>query len=332
MNKKQLFSILQVIVSVSLLVILFSRIDIESFLDLLARIRPAYFFLGVLCYFLSMVIISFRWLFIVRTANEHGDIFQLVKINFVGSFFSMFLPTAAGGDVARMYESSRRGMVGTNAVSTVLLDRAIGLISLVLISIAALLAGYRYLGVLSLVYLVLGLAVAFGVSWRLFFNLDLIHRLKVVFQMPLLVRVEPTVKKLYLSLYELQLQPGLLLSTLAVSIIAQVIEISSAVLLARSLGLDVPVFYFFTFVPLIWLITMVPVSLNGLGIREGAFAFFFSQIGVVSTAAVSLSLLVYACRLLAGISGGFFFLGSSMKGSFRNQSEGALGYEETHEP
>lgn len=332
MNKKTIVSVLQVLVSVSLLLILFRRIDFGSFLDLLAGIHPGYLTLGVLCYFFSMAIISFRWLFIVRTANEPVNILQLIGINFVGSFFSMFLPTAAGGDVARMYESSRRGMVGTNAVSTVLLDRVIGLISLVLICIAALFAGYRYTGELSLVYMVIGLAVAFGVAWRLFFNPSLIRRFRGVFRLPLLARAEPSAKKLYQSLYELQLQPGLLLSTLSISIFAQVIEIASAIFLARALGLNSQSFYFFIFVPLIWLVTMVPVSLNGLGLRESAFAFFFGQIGVLSTEAVSLSLLVYACRLLTGFLGGFLFLWSSMEDTYGKWVKGSKDSLENHDP
>lgn len=315
MNKKSIISLLQLFVSALLLLILFRRIDFGSFLDLLTGIHMGYLTLGVLCYLLSMAIISLRWLFIVRTANEPVNLFQLIGINFVGSFFSMFLPTAAGGDVARMYESSRRGMAGTKAVSTVLLDRVIGLISLVLICIAAFLAGYRYTGELSLIYLVIGLAVSFGVAWKLFFNRSLIQRFNGVFRLPLLNRAEPSVKKLYQSLYELQLQPGLLLSTLGISMLAQVIEIVSAIFLAYALGIDSRSFYFFIFIPLIWLVTMLPVSLNGLGVREGAFTFFFGQIGVVSVAAVSLSLLVYSCRLLAGFLGGFLFLWSSMEGT-----------------
>lgn len=322
MDKKKIFSALQLTVSASLLLVLFSRTDTGLFLNLLADIHPGYFFLGVLSYFLSTVVVSFRWLFIVHTANERVNIFQLIAINFIGSFFSMFLPTAAGGDVARMYESSRRGMVGTKAVSTVLLDRVIGLISLILISIAALLAGYRYTGETSLVYLVIGLAIAFGVAWRLFFNPQVIRRLKGMFRFPLLGRVEPSARKLYQSLHELQLQPRLLLSTLAISVAAQVIEISSAIFLARALGVDSQGFYFFVFIPLIWLVTMVPISLNGLGVREGAFAFFFGQIGVVSTEAVSLSLLVYSCRLLVGLFGGFVFLWSSVEDSFRKWVKG----------
>jgi uncharacterized protein (TIRG00374 family) len=294
---------------------LFRRIDFGSFLDLLAGIHPGYFSLGVLCYLFSMVVISFRWLFIVRTANESVNISQLITINFVGSFFSMFLPTAAGGDVARVYETSRRGMVGTKAISTVLLDRVVGLISLALISIAALLAGFRYTGETSLGYLVVGLAVALGIGWWMFFNPNVIRWVTIVFRLPLLASLEPTAKKLYRSLYELQLQPGLLLSTLAISVIAQVIEISSAIFLARALDIDTQGFYFFVFIPLIWLVTMVPVSLNGLGVREGAFAFFFGQIGVASAEAVSLSLLVYSCRLLAGLLGGFLFLWASMEDS-----------------
>lgn len=322
MDKKKIISAVQLTVSVILLLILFQRIDFQSFLNLLAGIQPGYFLLGVLCYFLSMIAISFRWQFIVQTANGKANIFQLIGINFVGSFFSMFLPTAAGGDLARMYESSRRGMMGTTAVSTVLLDRVIGLISLVLISLVALLSGYRYAGNSWIVYLIIGAAIAMVVAWRLFFDLRAIRQFKAIFRLPFLARFERKARELYQSLYELQRQPKLLLSTVVISIVAQAIEIVSALFLARTLGINSQGFYFFIFIPLIWLITMAPISLNGLGVREGAFAFFFGQIGVASAEAVSLSLLVYLCRLLAGLFGGLLFLWSSMTSAGKWAKEG----------
>jgi len=317
MNKKRIISALQLIISIILILILFSRIDVGAFLNLLKGIKPGYFSLGVLCYLLSMIIITLRWLIILRTANESVGFVRLLVINFISSFFSMFLPTAVGGDVARMYETSREGMMRTKAVSTVLLDRVIGLMSLVLISVAALLVGHRYMRESSLVYLITGLTVAFGVAWRLFFTPRVMHHFKWVFHLPLVARGEAGARSLYQSLYDLYLQPRLLLSTLVISVAAQAIEILSAIFLARALDVQSDAFYFFIFIPLIWLVTMIPVSLNGLGLRESAFTFFFGQIGVLSTEAVSLSLLVYSCRLLASLLGGGLFLRSSMEDSVR---------------
>jgi uncharacterized membrane protein YbhN (UPF0104 family) len=118
-------------------------------------------------------------------------------------------------------------------------------------------------------------------------------------------------------LYELHDRPGLFITTLFISFIAQAIEIWSVLLMARALGIQSESVYFFVFIPLIWLVTMLPISLNGLGLREGAFAFFFGQVGMISTEAVALSLLVYSCRLLAGLLGGVVFMQSSIEDAFK---------------
>jgi hypothetical protein len=326
MNKRKIIAVVQSVVSILLLVLLFNVIDFGPFLDLLRSVRMDLFIAGILLYFLSLCISAFRWRLILRSAGGEVGIVQLIEINFIGSFFSIFLPTAAGGDLARMYESTRQGMAGVEAVSTVLLDRIIGLISLVVIASLALVVGYRFAGQASIIYAIAGMALVFFVGWRLFFNRELMRRFGWIFDMPLVSRMEANIKKLYTSLYRLHDHPRLFVSTVNISLVMQVIEILSAVFVARALGITAEIFHFFVFIPLIWLVTMLPVSLNGLGLREGAFAFFFSQVGVVPADAVALSLLVYSCRLLSGLLGGGMFLRTSLKDSilkWRRQNDWA---------
>ena len=309
---------MQLIMSTILLVLLFGIIDLRSFLNRIGEIQFAYYAVGLLFYLLAVCISALRWQVILRTAGESIGILQLIAINFIGSFFSIFLPTAAGGDLARMYESSRQGTIGIKAVSTVLLDRVIGLMSLVIISMLALLVGYHYTREWVIVFSVIGFSCALTIAWWLFFNPKTMRRFKWVFQLPLIARGKTNAIELYQSLYGLHNRPNLLLSTLTISFFAQVIDIASVIFAARALGIQAESFYFFIFIPLIWLVTQLPISLNGLGLREGAFVFFFGQIGVTSTEAVALSILVYSCRLLAGVLGGCLFLWSSINDSIKN--------------
>ena len=79
------------------------------------------------------------------------------------------------------------------------------------------------------------------------------------------------------------------------------------VLIARSLGVDIPLGYFFLFVPIITSLLMLPVSMSGLGVREGAYVYLFAQAGVPSSQALTMSLLVYASNVATGLVGGALY-------------------------
>jgi hypothetical protein len=275
--------------------------------------KPLYFVIGVTVFFLAMSTSAFRWQLILRATGTQAGIWPLTIINFVGNFFSMFLPTAVGGDIARMYELSRQSNTdNVQVVSTVMLDRLIGLVSLAIMALIASVASYRYIAEPTIIIVVSSLSIGLLFGWRLFFDRRFVNWFRCIFDFPVISYSKETVRNLYHSLFELQQHPGLLVSTLAVSFLLQFVEILSAIFISHALNINVSAVYFFIFMPLIWLVTLAPFSLNGLGVREGAFTFFFGLVGVSPSEAVALSLLVYACRLLTGLVGGVMFLRSSL--------------------
>jgi len=114
-----------------------------------------------------------------------------------------------------------------------------------------------------------------------------------------------------LSLRDLYLpRPGLLLGTTLLSVVVQAANIVLVVLIARALALDVPPAYFCVIVPVITLLTLIPVSLNGMGVREGAMVLLLAPLGVGTAAAVSLAFLWFAAFSLTSLAGaGFYLLG-----------------------
>jgi hypothetical protein len=297
--------------SLILLILLFGMIDRQALLDVFLNIRPVYYIGGVLLYLGVIGLSAIRWQLILQTAGEPVNLWRLVVINFVGSFFNIFLPTAAGGDLARMYELSNSSRAGAHNVSSVLLDRLIGLASLVIIALVAVMVGFQYVASYAISLMVIGLTLAMIVGWALFFNRRFMRQFRWTFRLPVMIKAEAKIRQLYDSLHDLQQQPRLMLSTFIFSFIVQMLNVVSAILIARALGIQVSALYFFIFYPITWVITMIPLSVNGLGLREGAFLFLFGQVGVTSSEAVALSLLVYSTHICSGILGGLLFLHSS---------------------
>lgn len=313
MNQKKWFTLLRLVLSVAIILFVFSQIDLASFVEHLRTINLGLYGIGVLCYFGFIALWSLRWWFIIRAANENAPLSRVFTTTLVGNFFAMFLPEAVGSDLARMYGLKER--TSANIVSTVLLDRVIGLVSLVLMAAVALLVGSNLINNQSIILLIIGLIVFFVVGWIIFFNRRFIEWcFKWLFKLPLVSRTEKSVRALYDALYYLHDQPRLLLMTLALSLLVQSAEIISVIFVAHALGLNTAPSYFFIFLPIVWIVTLIPISISGLGVREGTFVFFFTQVGVAASDAVAMSLLYYSFRIITGVIGGLIFMRMSLVG------------------
>lgn len=113
-------------------------------------------------------------------------------------------------------------------------------------------------------------------------------------------------------------------TSVALSIIIQIFGMVLVVwCLARSLEIDVPLYFHFVAVPVITLLTLVPVSVNGLGVREAAFVFFYTKMAVETDEAISLSLSLTMILTLFSLLGGFFLQFPRLYGSGRMSDETA---------
>lgn len=324
MNKQHISSLLRLILSVVLIIVLFSVIDRQHFVDNLRNVDPVYFLLGLVAYFGATALWALRWHLFIRAVGEQVSFVRVFFTTTIGMFFSLFLPTMVGSDLGRMYELSRSQQDKVGVVSTVLLDRLMGLVTLALMAAVALFFGAQFTGSVPVKEIVIGTAVAMTIGWLVFFNRRVMRRFSWVFELPFVKRLEPTLRELYNSLYFLQSQPRLLLVTFVLSMVYQAVHVLSVVLVGWALGVRVEPIYYFVFMPIIWLVTMVPISISGLGLREGAFAFFFTQVGMTGAEAVAISLLYYGYNVAVGLVGGLAFSRTAIVNYRRRLAEPAL--------
>jgi uncharacterized protein (TIRG00374 family) len=306
-------TLLRLGLSVGLIVIVFSQINFNEFLTHVATMHVGWYLVGLGCFFVFIGLWAVRWLFIIRAAGETARFGRVFTTTLVGNFFALFLPEAVGSDLARMYGLKDEVGTSANIVSTVLLDRVIGLVSLVLMAVVGLLVGSEFINNQSVVLLIVGLLVFFVVGWVLFFNRRFMEWVFTwLFKLPIVGRLESSIRALYESLYALSQQPRLLVTTLLLSLVVQAVEVISVIFIAQAIGVQTSIAYFFIFLPIVWVVITIPISISGLGVREGVFVFFFAQVGVNATDAVTMSLLYYSFRVISGILGGLIFLRSSI--------------------
>jgi uncharacterized protein (TIRG00374 family) len=317
MGKRKRSVLIRLVLSIVLLVLLFSRIDTKHFFSDVQNVNVGYFIIGLTIYWIFLVLWAYRWQLFLRRAGEAVKLSQLFQTLLIGYFFSMFLPTVVGTDAGRMYELSRERENKTGVVSTVLLDRVVGLISTVIMaSLALLIGGYRYINDFIIPVVIVGSLLLLVLGWVLFFNRRFMHKFDWIFKLSIVYRFQHSIRSLYRALYQLQQQPQLLIVSMSISFILQTVEIMSVVLLTLAIGIKVKVIHLFIFMPIIWILTTIPISIGGLGVREGAFVFFLRQVGVHSEHAIVVSLLYYFYSVIVGMFGGIIWFRASITGYF----------------
>ncbi|MHB1294780.1 MAG: lysylphosphatidylglycerol synthase transmembrane domain-containing protein [Anaerolineae bacterium] len=312
--KRRWANLLKVAVTLGLLVVVVLTVDLRSVVQVLALARWGDFAVALLLYQLGLVVRAYRWQALLEARGAHVPLLTLLDLYYVGTFFNNFLPSGFGGDVVKMYELARHGADGETAVSTVLADRVIGLVVLLGMALVALPFTWRLVPgsvILALLALIVGTVVAL----TLFLNRRLVEGVARRVALFGKVLAHPKVSAFYASCRSYD-RRSLLRSSLA-SLLFNVLLILTQVGLARAAGVSLGIGYFFLFVPIISSVLMLPISISGFGVREGAYVVLFGQAGVPADQAVAISLLFYGANLLTGVVGGVLYI-----------LRGARGYRE----
>ena len=253
-------------------------------------------------------LVAWRWTVLLQVHGVSVPLTVLMKSVMVANFFNNFLPSTVGGDAMRAYDSYRLGQSKGAAVSAVLVDRLLGLVALSLLALCSLpfvpeLSGSRTLLVVMVV--LLGTAFA-AVTWAIFSEAAplLASRLPIHY---LPVTLTGLFVRLWGAFRVYRGQPMVLARALGLSLVLQGNVVLAYVVLAQSLGLPVAALSFCWIVPLTLFVTMVPISINGIGLRENAMVLFLGLHGVTGTDAVAYAWIIYAGSLVWGMVGGIVY-------------------------
>lgn len=299
---------LKVLLSVALMAFLFARIPFSSVASALAHASRPWLVAAFLVLVASNVLGSWQWDQLLAAVGIQIPFWKVCAYYHVGLFFNNFLPANIGGDLVRIADATRYDTTPATAFSTVLMDRMVGTVALAGLALVTTLPAIDRFH-LTLAYLALVGFFVFSVImiWAVF-HPGLLPALERVLARIGLGSLKPHLDDLAARLADFRDQRGLMLRLVAVALIVQVSRIAVHVLVARSLGLHIPLAYFFLFVPLLAVIVSLPISLNGIGLREGAGVVLFGLIGVGRTQAFALQFTTYLVAVAVSLLGGLIFL------------------------
>lgn len=316
MRRLSFWQVAKIGVSMLLIGLLLYKSDPLRLVDVLRRVKVFYVAVAFVASLVGLGLNGYRLKVLLSAQGVSIPLPHLLSSHLVGFFFSAFLPGSTGGDVSRAYDLVKLSGDNPGAVSSVILWRATGLTTLILISLVASLLGFNMIRDTSLIGIILALLATVIFLWWAFFNQMLMKRLCFLYA-PLvsLLRatgLEKPVLEAYRGLVLCRGQRTVLLTNLGLATFCQVFVILTWYVMSLALGLQVPLFYFFVFVPIIGVLKAIPISVNGLGIREGLAVFLFGLVGVSSPAALSLSLLLFGTGLVVSLMGGGIYLVRSL--------------------
>jgi uncharacterized membrane protein YbhN (UPF0104 family) len=286
---------IRILVTLALVAWLILRTDGQQFREATRHWRIEFWLSAVGLYIVLQMISGLRWQLLTRPLNFQKPVRECIAFYFIAMFFNLFLPTSVGGDVARAWYLDGGSGRKASAFVTVVVDRLSGL--MVLLSLACVgvilspiqLQTWILFGVWGGAgAVVAGLALApWWLAWA--------NRFEKIRQL-----TEPAL--IYLR------RPLLMVSTTVLSLIIQAGNVTLVWLVGLAINAAVPASYYWIMVPMVTLMTLVPISLNGMGVREGGTILFLAPLGVNCATALSLALLWFSVFTVVSLLGGVLYL------------------------
>jgi uncharacterized protein (TIRG00374 family) len=289
--------------SLALVYILY-KIDLDKTLDIIGSASVPWLAVSAVLTVVTVPAMAWRWQRLLEVRDVDETVGWLTRAYFVSYAWGQILPTSVGGDASRIFETSRRhpGQI-TPITGSVLLERAIGgAVTLVLAGAGFLLAIGRYsIGayVWPEVLFVIGTIVA-GV---VFFSRRARRRIR--FLVPLLqrFRVERIARAVYEGIHGYRDHVGTLLMVSVVTAVLQLTRIIAIYASGRAVGIHLPLLPYIVLGPLLFLVMLVPFTVNGLGVREAFFVSFLGNVGVDADAAFACGFLFFVATIILALPG-----------------------------
>jgi uncharacterized protein (TIRG00374 family) len=296
--------LIKILVTFGLVYWLLSKVDVDHLKDSVSNINFSLLVTALFCHAIAFIIFSVRWWTLLKIKIPQCKYRSIIGGYYFGLFWNNFLPTAMGGDIARILKLRKEGMNTYDLLSSTLMDRLIGFVSILLMGLTALIFApilhysqtTHYLLVLFLIGLVPTILILLSDKSKRFY-LKIYHYLQNT-------NFPTAISKLIEVLLIFVDHKRTLFHVLFYSFVAQFAIITSYIFISLSLDIHISIFVYFSIVPIVFLATSLPLSIGGLGIRESVLVGLMHLYSANTQEALGLSIFYVAILLILTIPGG----------------------------
>jgi glycosyltransferase 2 family protein len=294
------------------------KIDLRETLRVIADANPWYLLLALALMLVTVLPMAWRWQLLLRAKGIDENIPWLTRAYFVAYAAGQILPTSVGGDAVRIYETARRHPgQGDTGAATVLLERAIGgAATLVLAAVGFLLAVGHY-DVGAYLWIEAFFVVATIVLAFLLFSRRARPLLKLGRPVLAWVRVDKLVARVYHAIHSYRDHAGVLFAVFVITLCIQAVRVLSVWLSGKAVGIDLSPRPYYVMGPLLFLVMLIPFTINGFAVRESFFVSFLGKLGVSSDQAFAAGFLFFVLTILLAAPGAVILAWEGIRGTSR---------------
>lgn len=303
--KKKISPFLRTAVSLLLIIVLLyiMRGKYGDIVKALKNTNMYVFSLAFAAFMVASTVASFRMKLIIEVQGIDLTFREALSLTFIGYFFNNFLPTSIGGDVVKAHYLSKNSRDTTGSYTSVFVDRAVGLVTMVFMAFAVLiLAGVNIVD-RNLAITICAITALSIVGIIFFANRKFA---KKFFALIVLVKpIETQLRNLYESTDKYRRRSGLMAAAFCISVISQLSYFTCYGILALSIGSRIPIIDLLLKMPIVGMMSLLP-SINGLGIREGSMIVLFGPL-IGKENALAISILMIMLLLITSVIGGIIY-------------------------
>jgi len=309
-NRKNTFLLLlKLAVSLSILVlILTTQTSLREIGNVLRTVNPYWLALAFSLHASGLFASAYRWQILARAQGDEVPLGFLAKSYLVAQFFNNFLPTRFGGDIVRIWDGSHysRSLVKSSAI--VLVDRFTGIIVLFLMAVVASLFRLDMASQIPVIWIALLLGLL-GLALIAVFFLPFFTRLLGALRLKgFLDKLRGKILLFRETILHYRTQKRAFVRATFWAVLLQLNVILYYFLIGLALHLNIDFIDYFIFIPIVLVIQIIPITINGLGLREGSYIEIFKFYRISPQSAVSFSLVDVAFNLVLGLVGGIIYV------------------------
>lgn len=293
-------NIIKIIVTIAIFYYLSQHIDFYALFHILSKSHGGWILVALIMQLTSTYLAAYRWFKISQLLVFKEKLSFYVQSYFKGTFFNQVLPSSIGGDAMRMLDLTRKNYDKKDSFYGVFVDRIVGLVGLLVLN---LIASIIFYGTFKSDFSQLIIIITLGgiIGFISLFYFDKIHFLENIKFLNLFHRLAKRLNSLYGS-------KKLLLKHISISVIVHFFSILTMYGLSLSLSLELNFQTLLIAVPPVFLLTIIPLSLAGWGIREGAMVGVFMLVGADQTKILAMSILYGLLLIISALPGSYFWI------------------------
>jgi uncharacterized protein (TIRG00374 family) len=294
-------------VGIGLVALLLNRFDAHEVIKVIFDSNKLLLLLAFMMFFPNRVLAAHRWLILLRNQFPSLRLWSLVRLLYVSGYLGTLVPGTVGIELVRIYGLAKSTADLAFSATSVMIDRILALFALYLLAFFGIIFTSMEIKE-EYFYIILASFLVFLIAALLLYNNYLRHAL--VRRLPAVIRpyAKEKLEKLYGCLDKYRSQPRLLAFVFVLSVIFQLYRVVHIYVFSLSLNIDVGLMAFVLVAPVAMLITMLPISIGGLGVRESVFVIMLTNFGVRPEASLAMSLLVTSFSLLWLLPGAWFYM------------------------